>query len=1112
MAKVRQRLQLTKNTFLPDFGSFVGLHKESYEWFLKEGLLKAITSVNPITDTLEKMWKLEFVDYDFREPEHTLEECMEYDLTYSYPLYVKVKLTNLQTGKEQVQDVFFANIPAMTPDGYFVINGVVRVVRLQIVRSEGVVFDLGKKKNVPYPYIARLIPQKGSWYTFDISKKGVLTVALVRGRYKVHLTTLLKALKGYSNSQIEKLFADVDEYGFIKETLKYDKTRSREEAVFDIYSRIRPADVVTYDRANRFIRGFFFNARRFYLGEVGRYQLNTKLGLRFKRPRLYVKDIVEIVKHLIKLNKGLISPEDVDDLSNRRIRTVGEVLTEVVEEAMMRFERSVKDRMSRHGADADIAPVALVHNRIVTAQLESFLGINPLSKFMGQLNIFEYIEDLRRITAKGPRGLTGDNATLSVRDIHFSHYSRLGVVASPEGLTGGLISHLAIFAKVNRYGFVEAPYRKLKNEVNATAKELENRIIAEDVKLDRKTVKSGTFIDAKLASSLEKVLKKQDKATVKVFPFLTDEVDYLTYLQEKPKYIGLSSYEHDEYGNYKPDVVLMRHNGDYRYTPIEKMEYVDVRGFQIGSLGFTLVPFVDHTYSYRAMVATNMQRQALPLVLPEAPLVGTGVERLVAQSTGKTILAPEAGKVVASDANYVVFKGKSGKKYEYKVDNFVRTNDETTMTQKVRVAPGDSLKKGDLLIDGPSTDQGELALGRDILVAVMPYEGFNYDDGFAISERLLRDNVFSTVQLKVYTQNLRETSMGPEILTSDIPNVPYELLSNLDANGVIRVGALVKGGDILAGIIAHKGEKMLSPEESLLRAVFGELSKDVKNNSLRMSYGSEGIVIRTEILSRENGDVLPAGVLKRVKVWVAELKRVSYGDKFSGMYGDKGTVAEILPIEDMPYTKDGRTIDLIISPLLVKRMNMGILPQIQYANMAKQLGEYLAVPTFEEQDKELLESLMEKVDKTTFAKQVLYDGRTGKPFENVVTVGYKYIMRLKHIADKKMAARSTGPYSVVTQQPVGGKAHKGGLRFGEMEVWVLEAHNAPYNLQEMLTIKSDDLEGRNRAYRAILEGENIEIRNIPESFNVLLRELNALGIKIDVKKVKEEINKENNEE
>ena len=1106
MAKVRQRLQLTKNTFLPDFGSFVSLHKESYDWFLKEGLWKAVKQLSPITDTLEKMWKLEFLDYELREPEHTLEECMEYELTYSYPMYVKVKLTNLQTGKEQVQDAFFANIPAMTSEGYFVINGVVRIVRLQIVRSEGVVFDLGKKTNVPYPYIARLIPQKGGWYTFDINKKGVMTVALVRGRYKIHLTTLLRALKGYNDMQIKRLFADVEGADeFIEETLKYDKTRSREEAVLDIYARIRPSDVVTYDRANRFVRGFFFNARRFYLGEVGRYQLNTKLGLRFKRPRLYVKDIIAIAKHLIRLNKGLVPPEDVDDLSNRRIRTVGEVLVEVVDEAMLRFERSVKDRMSRHGADADISPVAIVHNKVVTAQLESFLAINPLSKFMGQLNIFEHIEDLRRITAKGPRGLTSDNATLSVRDIHFSHYSRLGVVATAEGINGGLLSHLAIFAKVNRYGFIEAPYRKLKNKVAVDEKELTNRILAEDIQVGKKHLTKGTFVTKELAKEIVKALKGKDKSEVRVYPFLTDEIEYLSYLQEKPKYIGLSTYKHDEYGNYLPDIVLMRHEGEYKYVPTEQMEYVDAVPYQLGSLGFTLIPFVDHTYSYRAMVATNMQRQAMPLVNPKAPVLGTGVEKLVALSTGKTILAPEDGEVVYADANYVVFKGKSGKKYEYKVDNFVRTNDNTVMTQKVRVVPGEKLKKGDLIIDGPSTEQGELALGQDVLVAVMPFEGFNYDDGFAISERLLRDNVFTTIQLKLYTQNLRETSMGPEILTSDIPGVPYELLRNLDANGVVRVGALVKGGDILAGIIAHKGEKSLTPEEALLQAVFGELSKDVKNNSLRMPYGSEGIVIKTEVLSRENGDVLPAGVLKRVKVWVAELKRVSYGDKFSGLYGDKGTVANILPIEDMPYTEDGTPVDFIISPLLVKRMNMGILPQITYANIAKALGKYLAFPPFDEANQELIDKLKAEVKPELLGKQTLFDGRTGKKFENVVTVGYKYILRLKHIADEKMAARSTGPYSVVTQQPVGGKAHKGGLRFGEMEVWVLEAHNAPYNLQELLTIKSDDVEGRNKAYKAILEGEKIEIRNIPESFNVLLRELNALGIRVDVKKVKEEI-------
>ena len=1100
--KKTKRLNLGVTDFnIPSFQGFFELIEESYNRFLHEGLGKAISTVNPIRDTLGRMWEVEFLDYEIREPEYTPEQALIYDLTYAYPIYVTVKLTNLQTNKSQTSDVFFGYIPALTREGYFIINGVVRIIRPQMLKASGVMFEKGKTSpSNPNKYVARLVPQIGTWYMIDINRKNVIMISFGRQGRKVLFTTLLRALKGYTNAQIRELFADVDKWGYIEATLAMDKTRTKEEAVMDIYSKLRPNELVTYEKAYRFVRSLLFSSTRFYLGEVGRYQFNVKLGLNFKKPRLYTKDLIEVVKKLIKINKGEEPLEDPYDLSNRRVRMVGELLSDVMLEIMYKFDRAVKDRMSRYGANAQgVKPANFVPSKIVTAQLESFLGLNPLSKFLGQNNIFEHIEELRRITAKGMGGLTTENATAEVRDIHFSHYSRLGI-ASPEGLNAGLISHLAILARVNKYGFIEAPFRKLKNRVKPVEKELKNRILAEDVKISKKTVKKGTFIDAKLAKELAKALR--DREEVRVYPFETGEIEYLSYHKEKDKYVGISTYEKDEYGNYLPGLVMLRHNGEYIIDSTEHMQYVDVRPWQVGSVGETLIPFIDRTYAYRAAVGTNMQRQALPPVFPESPLVGTGIEGLVARYSRKTIFAPEDGEVKHADANYVIFKGKSGKKYEYPVKNFVKTNDNTNETQKVRVLPGQKLKKGDLIIDGPSTQNGELALGKDVLVAVMPFEGYNYEDGFVMSERLLKEDTFTTVKIHLFTQDLRETLLGPEILTADIPNVNTKLLRNLTSEGVVRVGAMVEGGDILAGIIAQKADKQLSPEEMLLRVVFGELSREVKNNSLRLPYGMKGVVIRTEILSREKGDPLPPGVMKRVKVWVAELKRVSYGDKFSGLYGDKGTISAILPEEDMPYTADGRPVDFIITPLLVKRMNMGILPQIMYANLARAHGIKLAVPPFEKIDQKKLNELMSTVDRFKLGKQELWDGRTGKKLDNVVTVGYKYILRLKHLADDKMAARSTGPYSVVTMQPVGGKAHMGGQRFGEMEVWVLEAHNAPYTLQEMLTIKSDDVQGRTEAYKAILNGEKIQLRNIPETFYVLLRELNALGIKVEVKKEK----------
>ncbi len=1106
MAKPRNRLDLSLNKFSIDFPGFYDAHFRSYERFLKEGIKQALESVNPITDSLERMWKLEFLDYYFKEPSYTLEECLDYDLTYSRPMFIKVRLTSLKTGKVEEQDAYFADIPVLTKGGYFIINGVVRTIRLQIVRSEGVIFQEAKnvKSDAINRYVARLIPQKGGWYLFDISRKGVITVALIRQRVKVLFTTLLKALKGYSNAEIEKMFKDVDDkHGYIKATLAHDKTTTKEEAIMEVYSKLRPNEQVTLERANRYVRGFFFNTRRFFLGTVGRYQLNQKLGLTFKDPKIHTKDLVEIVKRLIQVNNRDVAPDDIDSLMNRRVRTVGEILQGVMEEAMLRFERNVKDRMSRLGADVDVRPAAFVHTKVVSAHIASFLGISALSEFMEQQNVYGHIEELRRITSKGPGGLTSKNAGLSVRDIHFSHYSRLCPVTTPEGLNAGLITHLAVFARINRYGFIEAPFRRLKNTVKVRESYLTNRILAEELKIGNKKIEKGTFIDEALAKKIAKEVKKDE---VKVYPFLTDKVDYLSYNQEKSHHIGLSSYPHDEYGNYLPGMVNVRHDGDYEYVSTEQMDYVDVRAWQIGSLGLTLIPFVGRTYSYRAMMASNMQRQAVPLVFPKAAKVGTGLESLVAKHSGLLEVAEDNGVVEYADANYVIVKYKNGQKKEYRVENFSRTNDNTVITQTVRVLTGEKVKKGDILIDGPSMELGELALGRDVLVAVMPYEGLNYDDGFVISERLLKEDVFTSLHIKLYSQDLRETKTGPELLTPDIPGVNYKLLRNLTDTGVVRIGSIVEGGDILAGIVSQKAEKQLTPEEVLLRAVFGESAKEVKNNSLRMPHGSRGVVIKTQVLSREDGIQLPAGVLKRVKIWVAELKQVSYGDKFAGLYGDKGTVARILPEEDMPFLEDGTPVDFVMTPLLVKRMNLGILYQIMYSTLAEKSGQYISIPNFEDFDEKWVQEQMDKIGIKSLQKQTVFDGKTGKAFDNVVTVGYRNFMRLKHIAADKMHGRSTGPYSVVTQQPVGGKAHMGGQRFGEMEVWVLEAHNAAYTLQEMLTIKSDDVRGRTAAYKAILQGEKIKMENIPETFNVLLRELNALAVRVDVEKKKVEEN------
>lgn len=1110
MAKVRTRINLSKNKFTFEFPDFFESHYRSYNWFLEEGMKQLLKSISPIKDSLEKMWTLELLDYYFKDPETTLEDALDHDLTYSKPMFVKARLTNLRDNEVKEQEVYFTDIPILTEQGFFVINGVVRTIRHQMVRSEGVVFQEEHSliANDINKFVARLIPSTGAWYMFDVNRKNVVTVRLIRQRVKILVTTLLRALKGYTDSEMLKQFAGLDEreMQYIKTTLEHDRTKTREEAIMDIYGKLRPNEVATMDRANRYVRGFFFDSRRFFLGQVGRYQLNQKLNSTFRKPKLYTKDLIAIIKMLVQINVGKALPDDVDSLINRRVKSVGEILYEEVSDALLMLERNVKDKMSRVGGEKGVMPAALMNTKTVSAKIESFFSTGQLSKFMEQQNIFGQIEELRRLTAKGPGGLQTKNAGFSVRDVHFSHYSRVCPVTSPDGINAGLVTHLAVYARLNKFGFVEAPFRKVKNTVKNSADKTENRILREEIEIGKEKFEKGTFIDAKIAKQLEKAAKQE----IAVYPFLTDEVEYFSYHDERGKHMAMSTSSHDEYGNYLPGIVTMRHNGEFSLEPSEKIEYVDVHGWQIGSLGLALIPFADRTNAYRSMMGSNMQRQALPLVFPEAPFVGTGIEKEVAKQSGLAIYADFDGVVEYADANYVIIKNaKTNAKKEYRLHNFSKTNDNTVITQKVLVNPGDKVAKGDLLIDGPSMDMGELALGRNVLVAVMPFEGYNYDDGFIISERLIKEDYFSTVQIRQYTQDLRETKTGPEMLTSDIPGVGYKVLRNLTAEGVVRVGSVVRGGDILAGIISQKAEKQLSPEEALLHAVFGESAKEVKNNSLRVPYGSEGIVVKSQTLSREDGYKLPSGVLKRVKVWVAELKRVSYGDKFAGYYGDKGTVAAILPVEDMPFLADGTPVDVIMTPLLVKRMNMGILFQIYYSTLAKELGEYFEMPNFEEWDTEKIAELEKKVDKSKLERRTLFDGRTGEPLEGKVAVGWRYFIRLKHIASDKMHARSTGPYSVVTQQPVGGKAQLGGQRFGEMEVWALQAHGVPYTLQEMLTIKSDDTRGRTQAFKSIIQGDPIKMVNVPETFMVLTKELNSLGIKVELlKESKEEV--ENN--
>lgn len=1101
MAKPNKRLSLAKDSFTLPVPDYINLHKESYQWFLYEGLKSLFEAINPVKDSLGRIFSLEFGDFRIGKPHRTEEEALDQDLTHNAPIFVKVKLTNLRTGEVKEQEVFVLDIPMMTERGYFIINGVMRMVVFQIVRSEGVLYlpnPLGVP-GAPNRYLAKLIPQRGVWYTFDINRKGVVTVRLLRQRVKILITTLLRALKGYTNQEILELFKDVDqgELKYIEATLERDKTKTKEEAIMDIYTKLRPNEVISIDRANKYVRGFFFNSRRFLLGEVARYQLNAKLGLKIDGNKFTAKDLIAIVKNLILVNRGEIVPDDPDSLDHRRIKRVGESLYDTLQDAMVNLERNIKDRMSRVGTDEKVTPSALLNTKVLESYINSFFGMGQLSVFMDQVNIFSVMCEITKITAKGPGGLSQQNAGFSVRDVHFSQYSRICPVATPEGSSVGLTLYTAMYAQINKYGFMEAPFRKLKNKVKNTAGQLENRILAESLKGKRGvSFAKGKFITKQMAKSIASGVEKKE---IKVYPFLTNTVDYLSYHVEKGKVIAMSQIPKDEYGNIKPGLTTVRQGGHFTVTSTEFIDYVDAKGAQMQGLGLGLIPFAASNEGYRCMMGSNMQKQAIPVINPEAPIVGTGVEEIVARQSGWGAYADFDGVVDQVDADQIVLKSANGRKRKaYEVINFRRTNDETSITQKSLVNVGDKVKKGDILMDGPSMENGELALGKNVTVAVMPFEGYNYDDGMVISERLVKEDTFSSVYIRMYRQDVRETKLGPELLTKDIPDVSEAMLQNLSSDGLIKVGTVVNGGDILAGIVSAKAQKQLTPEEKLLISVFGTSAKEVKNNSLRLPHGVQGIVVKTDVITAGEENNLPPSVLRRVKVWVAQLKTVSYGDKFSGYYGDKATVGTILPEEDMPFLEDGTPVDVILTPFYVKRMNIGQTKQMYYSHLADKLGVKLEIPNFEDIDEDKFEDMIKKAGLEKADKQTVYDGRTGKAFPQKVAVGKRYLLRLKHIAADKLHARSTGPYSLVTQQPLGGKAHLGGQRVGEMLVWGLEAHGAAHVLQEMLTIKSDDVKGRSDAYKAIIQGEKIKIANVPNSFNVLIKELNALGLRVEL--------------
>lgn len=1091
------RLDISKNKTRFDIPVLVESQLEAYKKFLEKDLVEMFRSISPVVDVTGKLWSLEILDPVFKQPKHDVVKARRNGLTYSAPLYWKFRLVNLQTGEAKEQQVFIGDVPLMTDRGTFVINGDERAVVFQIVRSEGVIFlHNGLFYNGLPLYLAKIIPQRGAWFTIDISKTGVMSIKLGPKRSKINMCTLLRALGYNSNDDILNLFRDVkfnpNQVNIIEATLAKDPTNSTPAAIFDIYNRMRPDVTASLESAKQYIESLLFDPQRTYLGDVGRYQFNKKLNEKYKRElnednyKFFASDLIGIIERLLDVNYGNQMPDDTDHLGNRRIRRVNELLGEVVYAAIKRLERSIKEKMSIHSSDELLMPADILNPTLIVTAFKSFFGTSPLSRFMSQKNVLSELSNLRYITVGGPGGLTSESATMSVRDVHYSQYGRFCVAETPEGLNIGLINHLALFARINDYGFIEVPYRKVFKV--AKIEESLNRILAEDLNIGEDTISKGTFIDESVFDQIQKV----SKPTIMVKPYISSEIVYLDADLEKDYKFSDANVRTDEYGNILDEVVPIRTWNNFYDGSVYEIDYVDVDPTSSAGVVFSLLPLGNHTAVDRNQIAVSNMKQAMPLVYPEAPIVGTGLEDDICRLSGRAIYSDLDGTVKYVDSRRIVISGKSGEKTYY-LDKFQSSNDNTLIHQRPTVNLGQKVNKGDLIADFASSQDGEIAVGTNVLAACMYFDGLDFEDGYVVSDRLVKNHKLASVIIKTYTFDVRQTKLGPEQITRDIPGVSEELLAKLNEDGIVRIGAKVKAGDILVGCIAPKGEVELTPEEKLLRAIFGESAYDVMDVSLRVPHGEYGVVIDTIVLDR-NTDELPNGVLKQVRVKVAHLHEVNIGDKLCDRGGQKGVIPKIIPESDMPHLADGTPIDIIFNPLFLKRLNFVVVKEMSLSLKAEALNTKFAIHPFTEPDEEELDRLLGENGFDIKDKCILYDGRTGEAYPNPIAVGYKYLLKVTHIAEEKIHARSTGSYTVITQQPLGGKAQFGGQRFGEMEVWALEAHGVPTVLQEMLTVKSDDVIGRDRVYEAIIHGKEIKIDGIPESFRVFINELKALGL------------------
>ncbi len=1064
-----------------DFPNFLAIQRESYQWFWEKGLRELFDEISPTKDYNEKEFELRFLDYKLDEPKYTEITARDRNASYEAALRVKIALLNKRTGEIKEQEVYLGDFPMMTVRGTFIVNGVERIVISQLIRSPGAFFTsiwYGGKQF----FGAKVIPNRGAWLEFDTDNSGVIGVKIDRKR-RVPATTLIRAFGVEKDEEIRKLFKDVDKdanISYIEETLKRDQAKNRNEALIEVYRRIRPGDLATVDNAKQLIENMFFNFERYDLSRVGRWKMDQRLdttshGGQLRRSEgeasgggrdqgdsysktdrvLHVEDVIGVMREIIRMNNDPEAhPDDIDHLGNRRVRAAGELLQNRLRVGLTRTERIIRDKMSTLDP-ATLTPSQLINARPVMAIVREFFTTGQLSQFMDNTNPLSELEHKRRLSAIGPGGLTRERAGFEVRDVQPSHYGRICPIQTPEGPNIGLIGYLSSYARLNDYGFLEAPYFKVKDGI------------------------------------------------------ITEEIKYLNAHQEERVNIASAEVKTDRSSKILGRQIRARIRGTPGFIEKSKVQYVDVSEQEAISLATALIPFLEHNDANRALMGSNMQRQAVPVIRPQAPYVRTGLEERVAQDSGLVVVAEEEGEVINADAEHIVIstksqptssKQKGTRKIDYPLTNFKRSNQYTIIHQKCLVKPGDKVKAGDVIADGSSVDKGVLALGRNVLTAFLSWRGHNFEDAVVVSEKVVREDAFSSIHIEDFTLDVRETKLGPEVTTCDIPNVSEEKLRNLDEEGIIRIGAYVKAGDILAGKISPKGESDLTSEERLLRAIFGEKARDIKDTSLTLPHGKRGRVVDVKIFERDRGDRLPPGIIKSIQIEVAQVRKIGAGDKIAGRHGNKGVIARVLPEEDMPYLPDGTPVDLVMDPLGVpSRMNIGQILETHLGWAAHVLGYQALTPALSGASEEEIRGELKTANLPEDGRITLYDGFTGKPFRNNVTVGYMYVMKLIHMVEDKIHMRAIGPYSLITQQPLSGKAQFGGQRFGEMEVWALEGYGAAHSLQEMLTIKSDDVMGRAAAYESIIKGEFIKKPNVPESFNVLVSELKSLGLNVEVK-------------